>query len=290
MNQKYAGFFLGATGAATYGLIGLFTMPLYSAGLSPDSVLFYRFLTAAASIAVLMTIKHQSFRLKKQEVLPLVTCGMLNVGTSLTAFESFLYMDYGIAMTIQFCYPVIVALIMALFFKEKPSLKMVCCIGLAFIGIALLCEIKSAANVTGIILSFLSAFFLALYLVVIQQSTLKETPGILQTFYVLLICLAFYTLKLKFGLNLQIISSVGELVNAAALGILATAISVLCVTLAIKYAGATQTAVLGALEPLTAVLVGMTAFDEQLTLRLSVGIVLIIVSVALVITAKRETN
>lgn len=42
MNTKAKGYLLGAVAAATYGMNPLFALPLYKAGMDPDSVLFFR--------------------------------------------------------------------------------------------------------------------------------------------------------------------------------------------------------------------------------------------------------
>jgi drug/metabolite transporter (DMT)-like permease len=55
---------------------------------------------------------------------------------------------------------------------------------------------------------------------------------------------------------------------------------------AAKYLGSTPTAILGALEPTTAVLIGVLVFSEPFTLRLLFGIVLILAAVVLVVLAK----
>ena len=44
MNAKAKGYVLGAIAAATYGMNPLFALPLYKAGMNPDSVLFFRYL------------------------------------------------------------------------------------------------------------------------------------------------------------------------------------------------------------------------------------------------------
>ena len=69
-----------------------------------------------------------------------------------------------------------------------------------------------------------------------------------------------------------------------------TAISFLCTTLAVQYIGSTPTAILGALEPLTAVFFGVTVFGESLTLRLCCGIILIILAVTLIIAGSNVTS
>lgn len=41
MNAKTKGYLLGMIAAASYGMNPLFALPLYKAGMDPDSVLFF---------------------------------------------------------------------------------------------------------------------------------------------------------------------------------------------------------------------------------------------------------
>lgn len=92
--------------------------------MSVDTVLFYRYFFAAIVLGILMKMQHQSFVLHKADVLPLVIMGLLFSFSSLLLFMSYNYMDAGIASTILFVYPVMVAVIMGVFFKEKyPQLQ-----------------------------------------------------------------------------------------------------------------------------------------------------------------------
>ncbi len=288
MNDKVRGFFLGAVGAATYGMNPLFALPLYQEGMGADSVLFYRYSMAVVMLGGVMKFQRQSFRLKKNEVLPLIVAGLLFAGSSLALFLAYRYMDAGIASTILFVYPVMVAVIMAMFFREKITPVTVGSIVLALTGIGLLYKggAGGTLSVTGIILVILSALSYAVYIVGVKQSVLKNLPGMRLTFYVLLFGLAVYAARLKFGLELQVVSSWKGWGNVMALAFLPTVVSLLCTTLAIRYIGATPTAILGALEPVTAVFFGVMVFGERLTFRLVVGIVLIIISVSLIIVGK----
>ena len=104
-------------------------LPLYATGLLVDSVLFYRYAIAIVLLAGMMALKKQSFALKKNEVLPLFVMGLLFSSSSLFLFQSFQHMDAGIASTILFVYPIIVAVIMAVFFiieTVSPSLSVPC--------------------------------------------------------------------------------------------------------------------------------------------------------------------
>ena len=64
----------------------------------------------------------------------------------------------------------------------------------------------------------------------------------------------------------------------------------LCTTGAIQYIGSTPTAILGALEPVTAIFFGIAVFGESLTVRESIGLVMIIVAVTLVIAGGNITG
>ena len=136
-NDRLKGFTYGALAAASYGLNPLFALPLYGAGMKVDSVLFYRYFFAIVMLGILMKVKKQSFALKKTDILPLAVMGLLFSFSSLFLFESYNYMDAGIASTILFVYPVMVAIIMAIFFHEKVSFITMFSIALAFTGISL---------------------------------------------------------------------------------------------------------------------------------------------------------
>lgn len=120
MNSKTKGFIYGAIAAASYGMNPLFTLPLYAAGMSVDTV-YLSLLFAVIVLGILMKMQHQSFALRKADILPLVIMGLLFSFSSLLLFMSYNYMDAGIASTILFVYPVMVAVIMGAFFKEKIS-------------------------------------------------------------------------------------------------------------------------------------------------------------------------
>ena len=273
MNVKAKGYILGAVAAATYGMNPLFALPLYKAGMNPDSVLFFRYLFAIPVLGMMIVARGRSFKLKRKEVLPLIIMGLLVALSSLALFQSYNYMDVGIASTLLFVYPILVALIMWIAFKEKLTLPTVLCILLALGGIGLLYKSGdgSTLNLTGIILVMISALSYAIYIVGVNQSTLKNLATLSLTFYVLLFGLVLFLVRVDFGQSLRVAETWYLWGNLIALAIFPTAISFLCTTQAIQYIGSTPTAILGALEPLTAVFFGVVVFGESLTLRLSCG-------------------
>ena len=287
-NTTFKGFTYGAIAAASYGLNPLFTLPLYSAGMMPDSVLFYRYGIALVMLFLLMRVQHQSFSLNRSEILPLVLMGIMFSFSSLTLFMSYNYMDAGIASTILFAYPLLVAIIMAVFFKEKVSFVTLFSIALAFAGIVLLYrgEGGETLSLLGVFLVFLSSLTYAIYIVGVNRSSLRDMPTVKLTFYAVLFGMSVYLVRLKFGLLLQPIPEAGLWLNPVGMALFPTLVSLIFMTKSIHYIGSTPAAILGALEPLTALVIGVTVFGEALTPRIVCGILLILTAVMLVIMGK----
>ena len=287
-NNKTKGFILGAIAAASYGMNPLFTLPLYSAGMSVDTVLFYRYSLAVIVLGIMMKFQKQSFAIKRVDVLPLCIMGLLFAFSSLFLFMSYNYMDAGIASTILFVYPVLVAIIMAVVFKEKVSPITMFSIALAFVGISMLCKSPGGQTLSlvGITFVFLSSLSYAIYIVGVNRSSLKDMPIAKLTFYVLLFGLSVYVVRLQFCTELQVIPTPMLWINAVSLAVFPTVISLVTMTKAIHYIGSTPTAILGALEPVTALFSGVLVFGEQLTPRIILGILMVITAVTLIIGGK----
>lgn len=289
MNTKFKGSVCGIVAAVSYGTNPLGALFLYDAGINASSVLFYRFSLAAIFLGVLLCVQKESFKVTQKELLVLGGLGVLFAMSSLTLFSCFYYMDAGIASTILFVYPVMVVVIMAIFYKEKVSLITVSSILLALTGIGLLYkgENGSTLSTVGILLVLLSSLTYALYIIVINRSSLRMS-SIKLTFYVLLFCTLTIAIQSVFhsGSRLQLLTEPSMWLFAMMLALVPTVISLVLMAVAIHEIGSTPTAIMGALEPLTAVVIGITVFHEAFTLRLAIGIVLILVAVLLIIVGK----
>lgn len=292
MNAKAKGYILGSIAAASYGMNPLFTLPLYKAGMDPDSVLFFRYLFAIPLLGIMIKARGRSFKIQRKETFPLIIMGLLVALSSLTLFLSYNYMAAGIASTLLFVYPIMVALIMAMVFKEKLALQTIVCMLLALGGIGLLykSEDGSTLSLIGTLLVFASSLSYAIYIVGINQTSLKNVATLKVTFYVLLFGLSLFVARLLYSGVLNTPDQWYLWANLLALAVFPTAISFLCTTGAIQYIGSTPTAILGALEPVTAIFFGIAVFGESLTVRESFGLVMIIVAVTFVIAGGNITS
>lgn len=287
MNPKLKGYILGAVAAATYGLNPLFALPLYAEGMDADSVLFFRYLLAMPLMAVMIVGRGRSFRTEGHLWLPIVLMGIMMALSSLLLFESYNYMDASIASTLLFVYPLMVAGIMAAVYRERMTVLTGVCMLAALGGIALLFKGGDGAtlSVTGTVLVMLSSLSYAIYIVGVNRPGLRQVPTVKLIFYVLLTGALLFGLKIALTPGARFTTPTHWYMwgCVVALALLPTVVSFLCTTSAIQYIGPTPTAILGALEPVTAVVIGVTVFSEHLTGRDWVGLVLIIAAVTLVV-------
>ena len=284
MSLQTKGVILAIISAICYGMNPLGALFLYEEGLNVNSVIFYRFIFASILLAIFMIIKKDSFYLKFKEIILLALLGLLFGISAISLFNSFLYMDAGLASTVLFIYPIFVAIIMALFFKEKNSIITILSIVFAFIGVVLLYE-SDGANVSnfGIFLVIVSSLCYAIYIVIINQYL--KLSSLKVTFYSMLFCTITILIHSFFDSSLNIM----PLVNfnmwfyTIFLALVPTIISLLFLIKAIQLIGSTSASILGALEPLTAVLIGVYVFNEKITFWLVIGIVFILFGVILIV-------
>ncbi|WP_297947513.1 DMT family transporter [uncultured Fibrobacter sp.] len=284
------GFIFAALSAICYGTNPLGALNLYSQGYSPENVLFYRFFTAALLLFAVILAKGSHFKITLKEFGALVAFGFLFAVSSLTYYASFKYMDAGLASTLLFLYPLEVSVLMAIFFKEKIKAWMVVSIAVSMSGVALLYRGDDGVplSTAGLVLVFASSLSYAIYMVMANRINL-QMGSVKMTFYAICFCLVFLLLySVTFGSGLPpLFTQASSWGWGFMLGLVPTVLSLIFMVKAVKIIGSTPTAILGALEPVTAVAIGVLVFGEILTGRLVAGIILILGSVVL-IAAKRK--
>ncbi len=288
MNPKLKGTICGIVAAISYGTNPLGAMNLYKDDISANTTIFYRFGLAALILAAMMIVQRKSFAVTRRELLILAVLGVLMGSSSSSLYFSFYFMDVGIASTLLFVYPVMVAVIMATLFKEKVTVSTVVSIALSLAGITLLYHGGNGATLstTGVLLVMVSSLTYAVYIVIVNKSSLRLS-SVKLTFYVLVfgvLTILGYTAAM--GQHIQLLTTPAQWGYAAMLALVPTVISLVLMVIAVHDIGSTPTAIMGALEPLTAVAIGVMCFGEDFTARLATGIVLILAAVILIIAGK----
>lgn len=262
----------------------------------------------------------ETFRITKGELSTLTALGLMFVISSLTLYCSFLYMDSGVACSLLFVYPVMTAVLMAMLYGEKITKATAAAIALSLVGVLLLYkgDGETVLSTVGVLLVMVSALSYALYIIVANRASAPESElgtshnrlsrfipmphrvsihrldmsAMKLSFYVLIVC-AVSMVLFSFTSperHLMPLVTVREWGYSLMLAIVPTVFSLVSMGIAVRIIGSTPTAIMGALEPLTAVVIGLTVFKEALTVNLVVGIILILTAVTIIIIGKDKAK
>lgn len=281
------GYPAGVLTGVTYGLNPLFAVPLMTMGVALSSILFFRYAIAVALLGLFLAATGQSFRVSFRQLVVLVVLGLLYTSSSITLFSAYKYVPSGLATTLVFLSPVIVAIIMAVLGKV-PSWPVWLAIAVSFVGVMIMTGVGSdmVFNPIGIALAVASAFVYSLFIVIINRS--KVIDGIsntVLTFYTLVVgSIVFITWGIQSEAPLMAgIEGSGAWLNLVGLAVLPTIVSTATLAVSSRNIGATKASVLGVFEPITAIVVGCVALGEPLTLQVIAGISISVVAVTFMI-------
>lgn len=286
--MKIKGFLMAALAAASYGTNPAFAVPLYEQGMNPTSVLMMRYLLSLPILLAMMSWRGQKLRLSRDEILPVAVLGILMGLSSLGLFESYKYMNAGVASTLLFMYPVMVAVMMSFFFHERFRITTGLCLLVMGAGLVMLMRSDGSvgSSMIGFLMVVLSSLTYAIYLVMTNVSgKIKKIPTVKLLFYQLLFGSIVFVAMLAAGETMILPSGFAGWGNVTALAILPTALSLYCTTVAIHQIGSTPTAIFGALEPVTAVFLSVVFLGQTLNGNEIIGGILILVATTMVIAA-----
>lgn len=292
------GYAAGIITGVTYGLNPLFAVPLIRYGISVDVILFLRYTLAACILGIVLICHRTTFRVSRTQCKWLVLLGLLFASSSLLLFEAYNYIPSGIATTIIFLYPILVALIMV-FLRVYPTWQVWLSIVVTFVGVLFLCHSENAQPWPwqGLALTFAAALAYAIFIVIVNRShAIAQVSDSLLTFYVLVTGTVMFLAHML----LQQTSPAAEIAKFAAepqawlniigLAVFPTIISTATLATATKRIGATKASVMGVFEPITAVVVGAAAFGETITINVVIGIALTIAAITFMILTGKETK
>ncbi|MDD5871535.1 MAG: DMT family transporter [Bacteroidales bacterium] len=286
------GYPAGIITGITYGLNPLFAIPLISQGAAIETILFFRYAIAVLVLGLYLLIRRERIKLTFPQVGVLLALGVLYTMSSLLLFESYHYIASGLATTLVFLYPVIVALIMV-FLGVVPSWPVWLAIAATFGGVILMTQGGAGYSIdpVGVILSIGSAVSYSLFIVIINRNRkIADISSTLLTFVTLCVGAVIFMGKmlLSDAEMMAGIEGAESWLNLVGLAILPTIVSTATLALATRNIGATKASVLGVFEPITAMLVGTLMFGEPLTMGIIVGISIAIIAVTLMISLTKR--
>lgn len=284
------GIFYAVISSASFGFSPLFSIGLLAAGLSNFDVLSYRWGIAGIVLMIYAFCKKKSLRINSfDEGWKILLLSALRAITSVTLLIGYANISSGIASTINFMYPVIVALCMMFLFGEHKSWVDMGAIAVAIFGVYLLASgdsliVEGGNTSLGLTCSIISAFSFAAYYILMKQLKADKIEVVKFTTWIMLLSAVYFIIcAFIFEGELQMIHGGKNWLYILGLGLWSTMISNFTGVKAVRRIGPTLTSILGALQPVTAVILGVTFLNEHLYMKSLIGILLILAAVTVVV-------
>ena len=289
------GIFYAALSSASFGFSPLFSIYLIGAGLSNFDILSYRWLTAAAVLVIYAISKKKTLKFNSaSEAWKIIILSLLRSLTSITLLIGYINISSGVASTINFMYPVIVAMCMMIFFGEDRSWLNILAIMLSIAGVYLMTHgegfiVEGGNTELGLTCSLISAFSFAAYYIIMKRSRADKIESVKFTTWIMLLSAIYFIAgaMLTEG-KITIVTDWKSWIYILGLGLWSTMVSNFTGVKAIRRIGPTLTSILGALQPLTAVILGVIFLDEHLGIKTISGITLIVVAVIMIVLKQKK--
>lgn len=284
------GIFYAVLSSASFGFSPLFSLGLISVGLTNFDILSYRWGIAGLVLMIYAFCKKKTLLPNSfDEVWKIILLSALRAITSVTLLIGYANISSGISSTINFMYPVIVALCMMFVFGEHKSLVDIGAIAVSIFGVYLLASgdsliVPGGNTELGLTCSIISAFSFAAYYILMKRLRADKIEVVKFTTWVMIMsAIYFIACAFIFEGSLTMIPDGKSWLYILGLSLWSTMISNFTGVKAIRRIGPTLTSILGALQPVTAVILGVVFLNEHLYFKSLVGILLILAAVTVVV-------
>lgn len=285
--NKTKGLTFGILAGFIYGFTPILGKLTYLEGSNPMSLTFYRNLLSIPFFFVMLKYNKVPLKVEKKQSKQLAILGFLASVTALSLYGSYNYISVGMSTTIHYIYPVLVTAACIVIFNDKISKDKVVSLILSTIGITLFFE--GSINMTGIFMAFLSGVFFAGYLLFMDKSGLNTIYPFKITFYTATFSSLYLFIFGIISKNLVFSMTFKGWFFTILVAVFVSFLANTFVALGVKYVGPTVTSIVGMLEPITSIVMGILFLSEPLTLRNILACVLILLGV-LIVTLAKEKN
>jgi len=285
MTRQTKGLLNGLVSGISFGLIPLFSIPVIATGMGNVSILVYRFLFGSAAMLAVLLLRRTDMRIAWGDLGRIAVLSFFYICTALATLESYHYLSSGIATALVYTDPIWCAIIGLIFMGDKFSWRIASSILLATLGVMMLTGVfteDGTFSLVGLLWGLASGLSYALYLIFVPRLKVKQMPSLKLTFYVFFIgmfILAAYDTLVN-G-HIETVDDSSCWVNLILLGLIPTALSNICVTMSLKLIDSTIVAILGAFEPLTAMVIGILVLGDPFSFLCIAGAALILLAVGI---------
>ncbi|HEX3260732.1 MAG TPA: EamA family transporter [Pseudonocardia sp.] len=249
--------------------VGLFSL------LAPAAVAVLRMLGAAAVLLAWRRPPAAAWR--GARLLRAAAFGLATAGMNIAFYEAIARLPLGTAVAVEFCGPVAVAAVAS----RRP--RDVAAVVLAAVGVALIADVRWSGSPSGVLWALAAAALWAAYIVLGKRvaGAGNGLDDMAVGFAVAAVALSPLLLLPGGGTGLAALADPVVLVLAVGVGVLSSVVPYVLDQVVLRRVGQARFAVLLALLPATATIVGLIALRQVPSPLEGVGIAAVVVAVAL---------
>jgi len=278
-----------------WGIISIFIRKLSAAGLTPMQISFVRLLIAAPVFLVATLVSSPSkLKFRLRDIWIFLGTGVVSVVLfNYCYFYTIVNSEASVAVVLLYTSPIFVMILSVMMFKEKVRPEKIIALAMTFIGCLLVSgvtgggyELKPYVAFVGI----LSGLFYALYTIFGTFGLRKYDTMTVTTYTFIFAFIAALPLS-DVGSLFAILSETPTLwIWCAAIAIVSTVLPYFFYTWGLKKVEPSRAAILVAVEPLVACLLGMIAFGESHSFAKIFGIVFVLGAIVLLNLSEKKRS
>ncbi|WP_018931405.1 DMT family transporter [Gracilibacillus lacisalsi] len=291
--KNYLAYFVTLIGASFWGLTGLFVDGLYNEGFTAWEIVAIRLTVSTIILMPLIAIlAPRKLRIQWKHIPHFVGLGVCSI-----VFFNWCYFtvmkqtSLSIAVVLLYTAPVFVTVLSKYFFQEAITSRKITSLALTIFGCSLAIQLIPIGNMQipfiSIVLGLLSAFFCGLYSIIGKQVS-RHYNFLTTTIYALCMGSIFILPTSKLWEKTEAFQSAEVWLNIGGIVIISTIGAYTLYTFGLTRIESSKAAILGAMEPIIAVLIGVIIFNDNLQFLQVIGIILVISAAFLTVYHKQR--
>jgi len=282
-SKVLSGYLMVICSAVIYGCMPLMSKYIYEDGVNPATLVFLRNFLALPSLAILGFLQNKTLKIKPSALPSISMIAALGCCvTPLLLFTSYKTIASGTATVLHFVYPAVVVIGNIIFYRQRPKWGNVISVIVCVSGIAMFYDPSLSIELEGCIWALLSGVAFALYVIILPHFKYKEIKGFLFSFYIAAASAVMMFLYCLITKQIALPETLKGWGLCLLFAILITTGAVVLFQQGTFIIGSEKASILGTLEPITAVIVGIVLFGDPSNSRTVIGTLLVILASLLI--------